>query len=111
MGDFGGGKWYNGFMTQSQIRIEEIKNKILPILKQAGVKKSSLFGSYVRGEQTKSSDIDILVELPKGKSLFDFVGLELQLEEALGKKVDLVEYSTIKPRLKPYILNNQTQIL
>ncbi len=98
-------------MTQSQKRLEKIKTKILPILKQAGVKRSSLFGSYVRGEETKDSDIDILVELPKGKSLFDFVDLQLKLEEMLNRKVDLVEYSTIKPRLKPYILDNQLQIL
>lgn len=98
-------------MTQLQIRIEKVKSKILPVLKQAGVTKSSLFGSYVRGDQTESSDIDILVELPKGKSLFDFVDLQLKLEEILDRKVDLVEYSTIKPRLKPYILSNQMQIL
>lgn len=89
-----------------RIRIEKIKDKILPILKQAGVKRSSIFGSYVRGDQTKGSDIDILVELPKGMSLFDFVDLQLKLEDVLGKKVDLGEYTTIKPRLKPYILNN-----
>lgn len=107
----GGFLWYNGFMTQSQIRIAEIKNKILPILKQAGVKKSSLFGSYVRGEETKSSDIDILVDFPRGKSLFDFIDLELKLEEALGKKVDLGEYITIKPRLRDYILKEAVQII
>ena len=98
-------------MTQAHKHIDNIKNKIVPILKQAGIKKSSLFGSYARGDQTKSSDIDILVELPKGKSLFDFIDLKLKLENALRKKVDLGEYSTIKPRLKPYILNNQIQII
>lgn len=98
-------------MTKTQVKIEQIKKKIIPILKQAGVKKSALFGSYVRGDQTKHSDIDILVELPNGKSLFDFIDLQLKLEEVLGKKVDLGEYSTIKPRLKPYILNSQVQII
>lgn len=91
--------------------LEQIKKKVLPILQQAGVKRSSLFGSYVRGDQKKGSDIDILVELPKGKSLFDFIDLQLKLEEVLGRKVDLGEYSTIKPRLKPYILNDQVQII
>lgn len=91
--------------------IEKIKKKAIPILKQAGVTRSSLFGSVVRGDDKEGSDIDILVELPKGKSLFDFVELQLQLEEVLGRKVDLVEYSTIKPRLKPYILNSQQPIL
>lgn len=92
-------------------QIELIKKKVLPILEQAGVKRSSLFGSYVRGDEKKGSDVDILVELPKGKSLFDFIDLQLKLEEALGRKVDLGEYSTIKPRVKPYILNDQVQII
>ena len=98
-------------MTKTQVRIEQIKKKVIPILKQAGVKRSSIFGSYVRGDQTKGSDIDILVNFPRGKSLFDFIDLELKLEEALGRKVDLGEYSTIKPRLKPYILNDQVHII
>jgi len=44
-------------------------------------------------------------------SLLDFVGLKLEIEEALGRKVDLVEYSTIKPLLKERILNEQVVIL
>lgn len=92
-------------------KIDQIKKKILPILEEAGVTRSAIFGSYVRGEERKDSDIDMLVEVPRGTGLFGFVGLKYKLEKALGKKVDLVEYSTIKPRLKPYILNNQIQIL
>jgi hypothetical protein len=91
--------------------LEEIKEKALPILKEAGVTRSSIFGSYVRGEQKSDSDIDILVDLPKSKSLFDFVGLQLELEDVLNKKVDLVEYVTIKPRLRQYILSEQVMIL
>ena len=91
--------------------LKNIKNKALPILKKAGVIRSSIFGSVVAGEAKEHSDIDMLVELPKEKSLFDFVDLQLKLEKALGKKVDLGEYSTIKPRLKEPILNGQVQIL
>jgi len=108
-------------MTQSQIHIEEInrrtisldeiKNKILPILKEAGVKKSSIFGSYVRGDQIESSDIDILVELPKGSSLLDLIGLEIELKKAVGKKVDLLTYNSINPLLKDYIQKDQLRIL
>ncbi len=79
----------------------------MPILKRQGVTKAALFGSAARGEAKKSSDIDILVKLKKGKSLFDFVGLKLELEEKLGKKVDLVEYAAIKPLLKQIILGEQ----
>ena|SRR5215469_12695979 len=95
----------------SKLTVNEIKQKILPILKEAGVTRSALFGSYVRGEENETSDIDILVDYPESKSLFDFVGTKMELEDALGKKVDLVEYKTVKPRLKDYILSEQLQIL
>ena len=83
----------------------------MPILKEAGVTRSSLFGSYVRGEQREDSDIDILVDLPKGLRLFDIAEIQYKLEDALGKKVDLIQYDTIKPRLKQYILSEQVSIL
>jgi len=91
--------------------IEAIKRKITPILQQYGAKKAGLFGSCVRGEAKKTSDIDILVDLRKDASLLDFVGLKLELEEALGKKVDLVEYNAIKPLLKERILKEEIAIL
>ena len=91
--------------------IDEIKQKAVPILKEAGVTRSSIFGSYVRGEAREDSDIDILVDLPKGLSLFDVIGIQNKLEDALGKKVDLVEYGTIKPRIRNQILSEQLPIL
>ena len=94
-----------------QLTVEKIKEKIIPILKEAGVTRSALFGSYVRGEENETSDIDILVDYPDGKSLFDFIETKMELVDVLGKKVDLVEYKTIKPRLKEYILSEQLQIL
>ncbi len=94
-----------------KITIDQIKKKALPILKDAGVTRSALFGSYVRGEEGDDSDIDMLVELPREKSLFEFIHLKLKLEESLKRKVDLVEYIAIKPGLKQYILPSQLQIL
>ena len=91
--------------------VEEIKRKILPILQRYGVKKVGLFGSCVRGEIREDSDIDILVQIEKDISLFDFVGIKLEIEEALERKIDLVEYSTIKPLLKERILKEQVVIL
>lgn len=91
--------------------IEEIKRKILPILQRYEVKRVGLFGSCVREEMRGDSDIDILVEIEKDISLLDFVGLKLEIEEALGKKVDLVEYNTIKPLLRERILSEQVIIL
>ncbi len=91
--------------------IIEIKQKAIPILKNAGITRSFIFGSYVRGEQREDSDIDLLVEYPKGLSLFDVAELKYKLEDALGTKVDLVDMHRIKSRLKSYILSEQMPIL
>ncbi len=90
--------------------IEKIKPKIIEILKRYRVKRAGLFGSYVRGEQRKNSDIDILIEYPKGMG-FRFVGIALDLEKALRKKVDLLTYGGISPYLKKYILEDEVRIL
>ena len=91
----------------------EIKKKITSILKRHDVKKAAVFGSYVRGEENKRSDIDILIEFKKNsdKSLLDLVALKLDLEEVLKRKVDVVEYSTIKPVLRKNILKEQALVL
>ena len=91
--------------------ILKLKKKIVPILKRYGVKRAAIFGSFVRGKAKKSSDIDILVEIETDISLLDFVGLKLEIEEALGKKIDLVEYNTLKPSIREEILKEQVPIL
>jgi hypothetical protein len=92
-------------------KIDEIKRKILSILKRYNVKRAGIFGSVVRGEENKESDIDILVEIVGRMSLLDFAGLKLELEEALDQRVDLGEYSTIKPIIKEQILSEEVSIL
>lgn len=94
-----------------KLDIETIKRKLLPILRYHGVTQAGLFGSVIRGEAREDSDIDILVELKKDLSLFDFIGIKLEIEEKLGKKVDLVEYSTLKPLMKDKVLKEQLKIL
>lgn len=96
-------------MVQKQLLT--FKRKVVPLLKEAGVTRSSLFGSYVRGENRKNSDIDILVDLPRGKSLFDLIDLQMKLEETLGRKIDVVTYRSLHPLLKDRILSEQVQIL
>jgi predicted nucleotidyltransferase len=91
--------------------IEKIKDKILPVLKKYGVRRASLFGSTVKGIATVDSDVDILVEVERSMSLLDFAGLKLELEEVLGRKVDLGEYDAIKPIIKDLILSEQVVIL
>ena len=94
-----------------KMEIEEIKNKIIPILESYEVKRAAIFGSYVKGEQTKDSDIDILVEFKGEKSLLDLAGLKIQLEETLGKRVDVLTYNSLHPLLKDKILQEQKVIL
>ena len=97
-------------------RIEEIKKKLAelkPSLKEEfKVRSIGVFGSYLRGEEKKGSDLDILVEFEEwaGLSLLDFIGLENYLSEALGVKVDLVEKSTLKPRIGKHILEEVVNI-
>ena len=90
---------------------QSIKNKILPVLKRYGVVRAAIFGSFVRRETKKRSDIDILVEFKNGTTLLDLVGLKLDLEEILKRKVDIVEYSTIHPLIKDRILKEQVPVL
>jgi len=87
--------------------IGKLKQVIIQVLRLHGVKRAALFGSAARGELTKKSDIDVLVELAKGKSLMDLVGLKLDLEDALEKKVDIITYNSIHPLLKERILKDQ----
>lgn len=91
--------------------IEEIKQKIIPILKHHKVSRAGLFGSLVREEMKSDSDVDILVEIKDDISLLDFVGIKLEIEEAIGRKVDLVEYASIKPLLRDSILSGELAIL
>jgi len=91
--------------------LQKIVKKVLPILKEAGVKRASIFGSFVRGENKRGSDVDFLIDTPKNMGLFDFVGLQIKMEEALKKKVDLGDYSALKKQIRNQVLSEQVRIL
>ncbi len=91
--------------------LEQVAKVILPILKERGVKRAGIFGSAVTGDLHSDSDVDILVEIAPDLGLLDFVQLKLELEEALGRRVDLIEYSAVKPILRERILQEQVSIL
>jgi predicted nucleotidyltransferase len=90
--------------------ITAIKNSKPDLREQYSVKTIGIFGSYIRGEQTKGSDLDILVEFEKPVSLFRFMDLEEHLEKMLGKKVDLVSKKALKPRIGKHILQEVINI-
>jgi predicted nucleotidyltransferase len=96
--------------------LDEIKNAIAKhrdeLSKKYKVKEIGVFGSYVRGEQKKQSDLDILVEFEEtaNLSLLDFIRVENYLSDVLGIKVDLVEKHTLKPRIGKHVLEEVVQI-
>ena len=92
-------------------QIEKYKDILLEILKKHEVKKASLFGSIVRKEMTIDSDIDLIIEFKGDKSLLDLAALQIELEETLKLKVDILTYNSIHPLLKDQILAEQVEIL
>ena len=89
---------------------EEILDKIVRILKRRGARKIAIFGSYARGEEAPDSDVDVIVEFSGRKSLLDLVGIELELSDELGNKVDLLTEKSISPYLIDRIRNEMVVI-
>ena len=92
-------------------KIEALKKRIIPFLKENDVKKAGIFGSFARGEDKKNSDIDILIEFNHVKSLLDVVRLEFLLSRILKRKIDLLTYKGIHPLLKERILKEERRII
>ena len=77
-----------------------------------GVKNIGLFGSFVRGDQTPDSDIDILIEFTPEKHTFDnFMDVAFLLEKILERKVDLVTPEALSPHIGPHILKEVERVL
>lgn len=91
--------------------LEQVRAEILDILMKYEVRKAAFFGSLVREELTPESDIDLLIEFEGRKSLLDLVGLKLDLEDRLKRKVDVLTYNSLHPLLKERILAEQEVIL
>ncbi len=98
-------------MTQKS-DLKKITPKIVNILRSYPIKKAGIFGSYAQGKQKKQSDVDILIDITDRKmSLLDFIHIKHELEDSLGKKVDLVEYDALKPLIKERVLHEEIRIL
>ena len=78
--------------------------------KRYKVRELGIFGSYSRGEQKKTSDVDILVKFNPNATLFDFVGLRNYLEEKLKIKVDVVSERGIRPELRNNIIKGVLKV-
>jgi predicted nucleotidyltransferase len=82
-----------------KVNKENLFKNIISLIKKHGAKKIAVFGSYARGEAKPKSDIDILVEFSERKSLLELVGIEQELSDTLGIKVDLLTEKSISPYL------------
>ena len=90
-------------MTASEL-LEKKREEILEIAAKHGARNVRVFGSVARGEADPQSDIDLLVEFEPGRSLLEHAGLWLELQEALGCKVDVVSDRGIKARIRERVL-------
>jgi predicted nucleotidyltransferase len=91
--------------------IEKIIKTINPVLTRYGIVSASIVGSVARQEETDESDLDLIIEIGKPMSLLTLAALKIELEELLHNKVDLLERTALKPRLKQSILSNAIMIL
>lgn len=91
--------------------IEKVLKKSKPLLAEKyKVKDIGVFGSYVRGDQKETSDLDVLVEFNDRIGFFKFLELEEYLQELLQVNVDLVSKKALKPRIGQYILKEVVMI-
>ena len=84
-----------------------LRDHVPELRRQYGIRSIELFGSYIHGQQTKRSDLYLLVEFDDtiSLSLFDLVGIENELSALVGVPVDLVEKNAIRPALRRRILD------
>jgi len=82
---------------------EDIISTIVNYLKRYKVNEIGIFGSFVRDEMTDKSDIDVLVDYPRGITLFDIAKMKIELGEMLGREVDLVSKNAVRKRIMDYI--------
>ena len=91
--------------THSLEQILEVLRQQIPMLRERyGVESLEVFGSYVRSEQKKDSDLDILVTFKEDPSLLTYIAMENYLSDRLGIKVDLVMKDSLKPKIGQQIL-------
>jgi len=91
--------------------VAALVERVLPVLHRYGARRAGVFGSVARGRAGSASDLDLLVELPPGSSLLDLVGLEQDLSDELGLRVEATTYRALHPLLRDRVLEDEIRIL
>ncbi len=84
--------------------LKRYRADVLRIAAQYGATDVRVFGSVARGEADESSDIDLVVRMAPGSSLFDIGGLLMDLQDLLGRRVDIVTDGGLRPRMRERVL-------
>lgn len=91
-------------LIRPSIALSSQRDRVLALAAARGAVRVRVFGSVARDTDHEGSDIDLLVDVPPGSSLLDLVGLQMQIEDALGVKVELCTESELHPDLKARVL-------
>jgi predicted nucleotidyltransferase len=86
------------------MKVADVKNKISPILGDFGIEYAGVFGSIARGEDRPDSDVDILVRFGKPLGMFLYMRMVNNLEEVLGRKVDVVTENSLNRFVRPFVM-------
>ncbi len=92
-------------------QLEQYQQIILPVLKRYFIKHAAIFGSFAKGNTNINSDVDLLIEPEKDFTIFKMLKLEEEFSELIKRKVDLVEYSALKPSIRKEVLLSAITIL
>ena len=91
--------------------LEKYQQLILPVLKRYFIKRAAIFGSFAKGNINANSDVDLLIEPGNGFTIFKMLKLEEEISGLVKRKVDLVEYSALKPSIRKEVLLSAITIL
>jgi len=90
--------------------IKNRRNEILAIATRYGASNIRVFGSMAHGNESPESDIDIIVKMEKGRSLLDIIAIKQDIEELLGRKVDVVTEASISPYIRDNVLKEAVSL-
>lgn len=84
--------------------LQNHREAILKLAARLGVKNIRVFGSVLHGDDTESSDLDLLVDVPKGTTLLDMVRLQNEIEQEIGVAVDVLTAGDLPPKIRTRVL-------